>query len=546
MKRLCTGQAARLLCTLAFTAGAQEFVEMRQSWENLDTNPEVLVNAQGLAQHDLSIRGGSYTGSGLSINGLRLKSAYSAHWNSELPILGNLLTVPTVGTGIGNASGHLVGTADFSTRPLAESRQVYAGLGTKEHYAGGVYASTEYAGGFFNAEKARRIDYPENDLERTTGGAVFRIPTEEWMIDIIAAGESKDYGAYGYYGLTNDVSHLLDDTLLYAGATRGDPEDAFIRTSALYRDIRDQELDATTPAFADIYSRNFAAAAEGRTMEIQHLALYARGDLEHERVSGSVQDADRTRGSVLLLPEARFERFTIKAGLNSVFQTSESAEFLPVVGIDWFVGDNGRVYLAYTATEQQPDYQTLESNPLLEQQHAQNTELGFKQFLSENSDWKIGAFFRTLENASDWIGGTATDLGRLNISGIDTAFSYYPNEKLRLSVFYQWVYKDNETESGLYETDYPEHMLNVSAYWKFLEQFAVQFSQTTRLQAENAVRTSDDFGALATLGLHYHPAFAKNVRLSFLVDNLWGSDFQSIPGLTPRPTTVFTGLAVSW
>ncbi|MDZ8118056.1 hypothetical protein P9H32_05390 [Pontiella sp. NLcol2] len=525
---------------------AQDGVNTRQAWQVLDTEPEVLVNAQGLAQRNLSIRGGSYTGSGLSINGLRLKSPYSAHWNAEFPILGNLLSVPTVGTGIDNASGHLVGTADFSTRPLGDARQVYAGLGTKEHYAGGIYASSENVGGYFDWEKARRIDSPENDLERSAGGAVFRIATEEWNIDLIAAGQSKDYGAYGYYGQTNDVSHLLDDTLLYAGATRGDTDDAFVRISAFYRDMRDQVLDVSTPDYTDIFSRNFAAAAEGRTMEIQHLALYVRGDLEYERVSGSIPDDDRTRGSLLFLPEARFERFTVKAGVNSVFQTAESTDFLPIAGIDWFLTDNGVVSLSYTETEQQPDFQTLENNPLLEQQHSKNTELGFKQYLSENSDWKIGAFFRTLENASDWIGGTATDLGRLNISGLDAAFSYYPNEQLRLSVYYQWVYKDNKIEDGLYETDYPEHLLNLSAYWHFLEQFSVQFSQTTRLQTENSVRTGDDFGALATLGLHYSPSFAQNARLSFLVDNLWGSNFQSIPGLKSRPTTVFTGLSVNW
>ncbi|QBG48407.1 hypothetical protein EGM51_13765 [Verrucomicrobia bacterium S94] len=525
---------------------AQDGVNTRQVWQVLDTEPEVLVNVQGLAQQDLSIRGGSYTGSGLSINGLRLKSPYSAHWNAEFPILGNLLSVPTVGTGIDNVSGHLVGTADFSTRPLGDARQVYAGLGTEEHYAGGIYASSENVGGYFDWEKARRIDDSENDMERSSGGAVLRIPTEEWNIDFIAAGQSKDYGAYGYYGLTEDVSHLLDDHLIHAGATRGDTDDAFVRVSGLYRDIRDQTLDDTASTLTNVFSRNFAAAVEGRTLEVQHIALYLRSNLEYERVSGDTAAADRTRGSLLLMPEAHFERFILKAGVNAVFQTAESAVFLPAFGMDWFLSDNGIISLSYTETKQQPDFQTLENNPLLEQQHSKNTELGFKQYLSENSDWKIGAFFRTLENASDWIGGTATDLGRLNISGLDASFSYYPNEHLAFKAYYQWVYKDTAVNDGLYETDYPEHMLNLSAYWNFLDQFTVQFSQTTRLQTENSVRTSDDFGALATLGLHYNPSFAQNVRLSFLVDNLWGSNFQPIPGLKSRPTTVFTGLTVGW
>ena len=40
-------------------------------------NPEILVNPQGLAQQDLSIRGSSYAGTGLSINGVMLDIPWS-------------------------------------------------------------------------------------------------------------------------------------------------------------------------------------------------------------------------------------------------------------------------------------------------------------------------------------------------------------------------------------------------------------------------------------------------------------------------------------
>lgn len=539
-------RSALLVAIFVSSCFAQEFIDMRQAWQKLDAEPAVLVNSQGLAQHDLSIRGGSYSASGMSINGLRLKSPYSAHWNSELPVLGNLSAVPTTATGMQNLSGHLTGTADFSTQPLTETRNAYAGIGTEEHYAGGLYSSSEMLGGYFDYEKALNTDGADNDMERAGGGAVLQIPAEEWRIDLITAGQSKEFDTDGYYGTAGDSSQLLDDSLFFAGAVRGDLDDAYLRASALYRDIRSQTLAPSAAAYTNVYSRSFAAAVEGRTMEIQHIALNLRGDFEYDRVSGDLTNDDRARGSFLILPEARFERFTVKAGLNSVFQTAESAEFLPALGLDWFLTDNGMIYLSYTETEQQPDYQTLESNPALQQQHSCNSEFGFRQYLSESSDWHIGVFHRTLENASDWIGGAATDLGRLQIAGLDTSISYYPTENLELKAFYQWVYKDNKIDGGLYETDYPEHMLNLSADWAFLEQFAVQFSQTARLQAENPARTSGDFGTLATLGLHYQPVCAKNVCISVRVDNLWGSNFQSLPGLAPRPATVFTGLAVNW
>jgi outer membrane receptor protein involved in Fe transport len=543
-----------LLLCFSFNTFAQQ-TDTRQTYQKLDANPQVLVNSQGLAQHDLSIRGGSYTGAGMAINGLRLKSGWSSHYNADLPILGNLLTNPTIGTGLNNTSGHLTGTAQFNTQPLSKASHYAAGAGTKEHYKATAYATGEHVGGYIDWEKARAIDYDANDLERYTGGAFLQFLTDDWQFDVLAANQSKDFGAQGYYGLPSTVyaEQQIDDGLLFASASKGDLDDAYLRASANYRDLRDQYLVPSATYDSDISSKNTGLAVEGRTMEIQNIALNLRGDLEYETVSGDIQKADRTRSSVLILPEARFERITLKAGVNSVFQTSEHAEFLPMAGIDWFVSDNGQVYLSYTETQQQPDYQLLYStapsmtgNQLLQQQHSQNSELGFKHFLSASCDWRIGTFFRRLENANDWIGGTATDLGTLDVAGVDTAISYYPSQNLELKAFYQWIHKDNELEDGLYETDYPEHMLNLSAYWSFLEQFGLQFAQTTRWQADNAVRTSDDFGAIASLGLHYDPRFAKNVRLSFLVDNLWGSNFQSIPGLKPRPTTVFAGIAVGF
>jgi len=509
-------------------------------------NPSILVNPQGLAQRDLSIRGSSYTGAGVSINGLNLKVPYSAHFNSELPILGGLLSDPTAKYGLGNAFGHLVGTAAYTTTPQEQYGQAGTGIGTREHYTANVSAFASGVGGFLDWEKARRIDHDANDYDRYAGGAHLQHFVNDWQIDLIGAGQQKEFGAQGYYGIpaTQYAEQTTEDALLFFGATRGELDDAYFRTSGAWRQFDDEYQ--TTGFTSDVRSRFGAVALEGRTMEIQHIALNLRGDIENEQVDGTVGSHDRTRGSVLILPEARFEHFTVKAGLNSVFQTSESGEFLPMAGIDWFATDNSQVYAAYSETVQQPDFQTLESESSLQQQKSQTTELGFRQFLSASLDWHAAAFHRRLENASDWIAGTATDLGTLNVAGAESGISYSPSDDLKLRAFYQWIHKDNDRTDGLYELDYPEHLLNLSAYWKFLNEFAVEFVQTTRYQTENDARTGSDFGAHASLGLHYLPRFANNVRLSFRVDNLWGSNFQAIPGLKPRPTTVSTGITVNW
>jgi len=507
--------------------------------------PEVLVNSQGLAQHDLSIRGSSYTGAGISINGLNLKVPCSTHFNSELPFPESLFSEPTAQVGLGNASGHLVGTVAYTTVPQTARMRVGAEVGTKEHYSSRISAFSPGVGGFLDREKTRRIDHDANGYDRYSGGAHIQHFVNDWQIDLIGVGQEKEFGAQGYYGQDPAIyaEQKTEDALVFLGVTRGELDNAYFRTSAAWRQFND-EIIGLTPH--DSRSRFGAIAIEGRTMEIQHVALNLRGDIENEQADGTYT-ADRTRGSVLILPEARFEHFTLKMGLNSVFQTSESAEFLPMAGIDWFAADNSQVYASYSETVQQPDFQTLESESSLQMQKSQNTELGVRQFLSASLDWCAAIFHRRLENASDWINETtAIDLGTLNVGGAGTGIRYYPSENLKLSLYYQWIHKDNNRADGLYELDYPEHLLNLSAYWKFLNEFAVEFAQTTRYQTEHDARTSSDFGADASLGLHYLPRFANNVRLSLRVDNLWGSNFQAIPGLKPRPTTVSTGITVNW
>ncbi len=533
-----------LLATCSLASARAEFFDSRMIEYGLWEAPAALINSQGWAQHDLSIRGSSYTGTGMSINGLNLKNPYSAHFNSELPIFGSLHSDPAAQYGLGNASGHLVGTMAYQTVPQASSLQAGAGIGTKEHYTANASAFNSGVGGFLDWEKARKIDYDANNYDRYAGGAQLQHFVNDWQLDLIGSGQKKEFGAQGYYGSPADqyAKQTTEDALIFLGASRGDLDDAYFRTSTAWRQF-DDEIRGLTPH--NVRSRFGAVTAEGRTMEVQHIALNLRGDLEYEQVEGTSK-GDRTRGSVLILPEARFERVTVKAGLNSVFQTSEAAEFLPIAGVDWLATDNSTFYAAYSETIQQPDFQTLNSNTLLQQQHTRNTELGFRQFASASLDWRTAAFHRQLENASDWVAGTATDLGTLNVAGLESEISFYPSEDLELRAFYQWVHKDNNRTDGLYELDYPEHLVNFSGHWKFTPEFLLFAVQTLRWQTDNDARTSSDFGAEASLGLHWFPRFAHSVRLSILVDNLWDTGFQAIAGLKPPGRTVSTGITVAW
>ena len=119
-------------------------------------DPAILINPQGLAQRDLSIRGSSYTGTGISLNGMNFKVPYSAHYNADRPLYGPLVSDAQMLRGLQTVSGGLVGTAAYTMQPLQPQSSVSAGIGTKERYRATVFGSTEHIGGYIDGERRER------------------------------------------------------------------------------------------------------------------------------------------------------------------------------------------------------------------------------------------------------------------------------------------------------------------------------------------------------------------------------------------------------
>ncbi|HSR88760.1 MAG TPA: hypothetical protein VLL07_07375, partial [Pontiella sp.] len=150
----------------------------------LAQDASILINRQGLAQQDFSIRGSSYTGTGISLNGINLKVPYSAHYHTDLPLYGPLVSDAQMESGMDTVSGGLVGTAAHTTQLLQPEFIHSSGVGTKERYRASAFGSTENISGYLDTEKARRIDYGDNDLERLTGGALLQFVHNDWQMDL--------------------------------------------------------------------------------------------------------------------------------------------------------------------------------------------------------------------------------------------------------------------------------------------------------------------------------------------------------------------------
>jgi hypothetical protein len=132
--------------------------------------------------------------------------------------------------------------------PQAARLQVGAGIGTRERYTANASAFHSGVGGFLGGEKARRIDYDANDLDRYSGGAHLQHFVNDWQIDLIGAGQKKEFGAQGYPAIY--AEQTTEDALVFFGATHGDLDDAYFRASAAWRQFNDEIIGLTRMALS--------------------------------------------------------------------------------------------------------------------------------------------------------------------------------------------------------------------------------------------------------------------------------------------------------
>jgi iron complex outermembrane receptor protein len=565
---------------ITVTASAQT-AETAAIHDVLRAEPGVVLNSQGGSQNDLSVRGSSFSGAGLSLGGLTLRNPQTEHFNAELPLPATMLSRPDVRTGLDNQGGHLVGTVGFDLLPIIGKKQLEAGFGSDHRdwqslLVQHMLSDTLGLGVFAGRESASGVDYPDNDLDREYIGGHLQFRENDTQVDLIIAHQKKEFGARGYYGVSDalEANEKTEDTLIFLSATKGNVNADYLRGGISWHEFND---DYTLPTYIlpsgfpyrNVHrSRVSSAFVDGRTIEINGWALGWRGDVEEERIastgSGPLGHFHRTRGGVSLLPQWRGDRLKVTVGVRGEFFTEESAELLPQLGAEYALSDNLTAFASYSESVRLPSYTELNYNSPgsfgnmgLGPQSAAQTEIGMKGIPSEFMDWKVTAFHRGTQNTIDWTQPTAgsrwtaTDIGTLNTYGVEARLGWYPAQNFEMQLAYTWLHKDKEAAdfgayASRYALDYPEHLAQASMLWRPVQSIEVGTVQSLRLQTENNTRTSGDFGADSSFVIRFTPPQADYATLGLLISNAWDDDFQAFPGQRPPERYAGISLTLNW
>lgn len=549
----------------------------------LESVPGVGVNSQGgvSAQSDLSIRGSSFSGAGLSLNGLALRNPQTEHFASELPVSPALFGEASVMTGLDQArgvDGHLLGTADFQIVSLTGQKRISLGGGEDAwNWQDAVleWIAPELVGGrtfgaavFGSREALDAVDYTDNDVERRGGGALLQAGGRDWRTDLLLAHQDKTFGARGYYGVNPDwyAEESLSDTLALLSARRGDVNGEYVRASAAWRLLRDDyDLFWTLPGvYANRHrSQVLSGAADGcrRLPAGFDLTWRLAGENEHLE-SNLLGDQERSRGALTLLPGWRTGPLRLTAGARGEVFTDDEPAVLPQAGLEYEIFSGHRLYGSYTESVRQPSFTELNyespgslGNSGLPRQEAQTVDAGLMGRVTRDLDWRAGVFFVRSRHTVDWAKPLptstrweATDLGTVDTRGAEGRFDYTPQGPFGLQMSYAWLGKDSEADpySSRYALDYPEHLLRVALCWRITSEFRLITTQTLRRQRENPLRTGNSSGVNGRIEARWTPAAREFVEITLLADNLWNDNYQVFPGQPASPRRVGGGLTLTW
>jgi len=565
---------------------------------------EPLVDVQGRnlaeGQADIAIRGGTFENTGFRIGALSLYDPLTGHYADEIPIAPAMLSAPTVLTGAENAEWGWnadAGTVAYDWRRIRNGGYASASVGnyatrSAEFYDG--YTSDQlFLGRHISADAS--ASYSKSDGSRPFGESDFRrynvrlqMSDTSSQTDLFFGYQSKQFGWPDLYTPFPKIFETDDirTTLLLLNHRVDLGQGDYISAGGYFRRNLDHYVfNRTDPGafFAPFPSLPayhadwvYSAGAEGRvTWDDIHWNFSAmlESDNLHSTTLVYGHFKSRAQEKLMLAPEKDWalgdgRMLTAKAGLTYDDSNRDSGSLSPLaeVAVDHINGPAGlnKVYVSYARTTETPTYFALNSNPSgglffgnpdLKRETSNNVELGAT---AGGGAWTTTAavFYRRDNNLVDWTYAfDETNARAANSVDIDnTGFelvSRYTSKVLDLTLGYTALHKkanygSSDVDASFYALNFPEQRVTLAIVARLGAGWEVRMDNEYRDQEPDALRTSTSHPFISSAGVYYMVPMVRGLRLSFEVDNLWNTNYQTVPAVPSTKREYAFGATYSW
>ena len=553
---------------------------------NLEYDPRVDLQSRNMAeaQADVTIRGGIFENTGFRVGSATLIDPQTGHYFAEIPIAPEMLTEPSIFTGVDNALygvNSSVGTVSHGWRPIQEAGSVSVGVGNNNFNLQRVHGAVKQQlksypawsvgveGEYSRSESDGTIANGDHQFERASGRV--QLASERSQTDLFYGYQEKFFGWPNLYtpfdvNETEDIETRL--VMLNHKQRYGEKgnESAF-EVSGYYRENDDhyvfsRENPESFQAFHETQVKSLALSGTHNLspdFDINYSAQITADDIESTTLENNFTSRDYYNISVV--PEYRTqlntnESITVRLG-GAFDDTNRDEDRLSFVGdFNWYTqtGDNAsrNLYLSYAEATQVAGYTAVggsttsglfRSNNQLQREVSKNLELGAS---FDEQSWKVdtAVFYRWDNELTDWTYSfDSTSARSANPVDIETlGFELIAIKRFdNADVVASYTYLDKSEDYGIegvdasfYALNYPPHRVTLGLVWFATDTVEVRIDNEWRKQETNALRNGSDSAFFSHVTLTYSPAQIEGLNLVLAVDNFWDERFEEIPGTPGR------------
>ena len=565
---------------------------------NLEYDPRVDLQSRNMAeaQADVTIRGGIFENTGFRVGSATLIDPQTGHYFAEIPIAPEMLTKPSIFTGVDNALygvNSSVGTVSFGWKPIQKGGSVSIGAGNNNFNLQRVHGastmllesypawSVGIEGEYSRSESDGTIANGDHQFERMSGRV--QLASERSQTDLFYGFQQKFFGWPNLYTPFNvNETEDIETRLVMLNHRQGYGEKGMentVEVSAYYRENDDhyvfsRENPEAFQAFHETEVKSLALSGTHNLSQdfgINYSAQFTADDIKSTTLENNFTSRDYYKVSVV--PEYRAklnsnESLTIRLG-GAFDDTNRDDDRLSVVGdISWLTQLDRHAsrtfYVSYAEATQVAGYTAIggsttsglfRSNNQLKREVSKNLEIGAS---FDDQLWKFDTalFYRWDNELTDWTysfdstsarSANPVDIETLGVEFI--AIKRFDNADVVAS----YTYLDKSEDYGIdgvvasfYALNYPPHRATLGLVWFATDTVEVRIDNEWRKQETNALRNGSDSAFFSHATLTYSPAQIEGLNLVLAVDNLWNERFEEIPGTPGRGEQYSATLTYFW
>ncbi|PRO68009.1 TonB-dependent receptor plug domain-containing protein [Alteromonas gracilis] len=565
---------------------------------NLEYDPRVDLQSRNMAeaQADVTIRGGIFENTGFRVGSATLIDPQTGHYFAEIPIAPEMLTKPSIFTGVDNALygvNSSVGTVSFGWKPIQKGGSVSIGAGNNYFNLQRVHGastmllesypawSVGIEGEYSRSESDGTIANGDHQFERMSGRV--QLASERSQTDLFYGFQQKFFGWPNLYTPFNvNETEDIETRLVMLNHRQGYGEKGMentVEVSAYYRENDDhyvfsRENPEAFQAFHETEVKSLALSGTHNLSQdfgINYSAQFTADDIKSTTLENNFTSRDYYKVSVV--PEYRAklnsnESLTIRLG-GAFDDTNRDDDRLSVVGdISWLTQLDRHAsrtfYVSYAEATQVAGYTAIggsttsglfRSNNQLKREVSKNLEIGAS---FDDQSWKFDTalFYRWDNELTDWTysfdstsarSANPVDIETLGVEFI--AIKRFDNADVVASYTYLDKSEDygiDGVDASFYALNYPPHRATLGLVWFATDTVEVRIDNEWRKQETNALRNGSDSAFFSHATLTYSPAQIEGLNLVLAVDNLWNERFEEIPGTPGRGEQYSATLTYFW